>query len=63
MSEPAKAWWRSKTLWVNSIAAVALLVQSKTGFIVDAEVQGALLIVVNVILRLITKEEVGLRDG
>jgi len=57
-----KAWWRSKTLWVNVIAGIALLFQSRYGFVLDAETQGALLAVVNLALRLVTKEPVGLRS-
>jgi uncharacterized membrane protein len=58
-----KAWWRSKTLWVNVVAGIALLVQSRQyGFVIDAEVQVAILTVINLVLRVITKEPVGLRD-
>ena len=57
-----KAWWRSKTLWVNAVAGLALLAQSQWGFVIDVEMQGAILTVLNLALRLITKEPVGLRD-
>lgn len=57
-----KAWWRSKTLWVNVVAGAALLAQTQFGFVLSPEVQGAILTVVNLALRLITKEPVGLRD-
>jgi uncharacterized membrane protein len=57
-----KAWWRSKTLWVNLVAGLALLAQSQFGFVMDGEVQGAILTVINLVLRLITKEPVGLKD-
>jgi uncharacterized membrane protein len=57
-----KAWWRSKTLWVNSVAALALLAQGQWGFVIDVEAQGVILTFVNLVLRLITKEPVGLRD-
>jgi len=57
-----KAWWRSKTLWVNLVAGVALLVQSQFGFVLDGEVQGAILMLINFALRLITNEPVGLKD-
>jgi hypothetical protein len=58
-----KAWWRSKTLWINLVAGAALLAQSQFGFIIDGEVQGAILAVVNLVLRLITKEPLGLKDA
>lgn len=57
-----KAWWRSKTLWVNMVAGLALLAQSQFGFVIDGEVQAAILTVVNLVLRLITNEAVGLKD-
>ena len=46
----------SKTLWVNVLAVVAMLVQGQTGFIIDAEAQIALLGVINLVLRAVTKE-------
>lgn len=49
-----KAWYQSKTLWVNGIAAMAVLVQLYTGLLISGEAQGAILVVVNIILRLIT---------
>jgi hypothetical protein len=57
-----KAWWRSKTLWVNVVAGMALLAQSQFGFVVDGEIQGAILTLINLALRLITNEPVGLKD-
>lgn len=57
-----KAWWRSKTLWVNLVAGGALLVQSRFGFVISPDAQAAILTVANLILRLITKDGVGLRD-
>ena len=57
-----KAWWRSKTLWVNVIAGLAFLAQSQMGFVIDGEIQGAILAIINLVLRLITNEPVGLKD-
>ena len=57
-----KKWYTSKTLWVNAIAAAALILQAKFGFIFDIESQGALLVIVNLILRVITKEEIVWKD-
>jgi len=48
----------SKTFWVNTIAAVAMLVQSYTGFVIEPEMQIAILAVINMILRMITKEPI-----
>lgn len=55
-----KPWYKSKTLIANLIAAIALFVQSEYGFVVDPQVQGYLLVVINSVLRLVTKEEVSL---
>ncbi len=55
MTEENKLWWKSKTLWVNIIALVAMIIQANYGFIVAAEEQAAIIIVVNLILRAITK--------
>ena len=54
-----KHWYSSRTLWVNGIAALALLAQTKYGFVIDAEAQAAILIVLNIILRAITKAPIG----
>ena len=54
-----KSVWRSKTLWVNSIALITLLGSKYMGFEISAEDQLAILGVVNIALRLISKDEVG----
>ena len=51
-----KRAWRSRTIWVNIIAVVALVAQMEFGFVIDAEEQVALLAVLNLFLRAITKE-------
>ena len=51
-----KSWYHSRTVWVNVLAAGALIVQSQVGFIIDAEAQAGLIIVINLILRAITSE-------
>jgi uncharacterized membrane protein len=55
-----KAWYKSKTLWINGIAMLALLIQNITGFVIDLETQAAMIVVINLILRVITHE--GLLD-
>ena len=51
-----KRWYTSKTLWVNLLAIVALVAQAELGYVLDAEAQAALLAVINLILRIITKK-------
>lgn len=53
-----KKWYVSKTLWVNLIATVVIVVQSYTGFVVDPVLQGYALTAINLILRFVTKEEI-----
>ena len=50
-----KKWYASKTLWANTLAAVAMVVQSFTGFVVEPEAQAGMLAVLNLILRAVTK--------
>lgn len=53
-----KKWYLSKTLRVNALMFVAVLIHSITGEdLLTPEVQEAIIIVVNVILRFVTKEE------
>jgi hypothetical protein len=49
-----KAWYLSKTLWFNCIAMLALLLQTRYGFVLDVEAQAGLLTVVNILLRAVT---------
>ena len=54
----SKTWYKSKTVWLNALAAAALIIQSQTGFVVNGEAQGAILVIINLILRAITKEQI-----
>ena len=51
-----KKWYLSKTFWINAIALIALLVQNSYGFVISPEEQGAIIVVINLILRAVTKE-------
>ena len=50
-----KPWWQSKTLRVNLVLMVALIVQGQFGFVIDAAEQAAVIIVLNMLLRAITR--------
>lgn len=52
-----KKFYLSRTLWVNILGAIAMFVQKQYGFVVPPEYQAYALFVVNIILRVITKEE------
>lgn len=51
-----KKWYRSKTFWVNLIGIGAIILQCEYGFIIEPEHEVMILGLVNLILRLITKE-------
>ncbi len=53
-----KKFWQSKTFWVNLIAIVALVLQQYTGYVITPEKQVAILSVINVVLRFVTKEPI-----
>lgn len=50
-----KKWYLSKTLWLNVIGIVAIIF---TGKEIDPTISGSILAVLNMILRLITKEPI-----
>ena len=55
----ATPWYASKTLWVNAIALIALLVQSITGHeLLNVEIQASILAGINLVLRFITKQPI-----
>lgn len=49
-----KQWYQSKTVWVNIVALIALLVQIQTKFIINPTEQMAIITIINLILRSIT---------
>jgi len=53
-----KLWYTSKTIWVNLIALVAAVLFSVNGYELSADTQATILVVINFILRFITKEEI-----
>ena len=57
-----KAWWRSKTLWVNILALVVLLFKDQLGLTISGEETTAIMAVINMILRFITNEPVGFKN-
>ena len=58
-----KRWFLSKVLWINAIAVLALWLQLKFGFIIDAEEQVAIIAVINILLRLVTKQPLVVRES
>lgn len=59
MKMDTKKWYASKTLWTNAVMMAGIIAQGITGReILSPEIQGLVLGMVNVALRLITKSEV-----
>lgn len=53
-----KAFWLSKTFWVNVLAGVAIVAQALWGWVMDPEVETSILAGINLVLRLVTKEPI-----
>lgn len=53
-----KTWYTSKTLWINALGVIAIVAQGIWGWVLDASTQATILLVINIILRAITKEEI-----
>lgn len=54
----SKPWYESKTIWVNAVLMLAMLVQHKYGFPIAPEIQAMIVSIVNVWLRKITKKPI-----
>lgn len=57
-SDGYKKWYMSKMFWVNFIALMSVLMQIYFGKVIQPEIQIAILGVLNMVLRFITKEEI-----
>jgi hypothetical protein len=53
-----KKWYESKTLWVNIVAAVAMIAQMRYGFVFDSSIQTLALTLINVGLRHVTSDPI-----
>lgn len=53
-----KEFYLSKTFWVNAIALVAIIIQSYTDFVIAPEAQASILVLINLVLRAVTGEEI-----
>jgi len=54
----SKAFYLSKTFWVNMLAVIVMAVQTETGFVISPEEQIAGLAIINLILRICTKSKI-----
>ena len=54
-----KKWYLSKTLWINVLSIVGILIQTKLGNpIIAPELEVTLLSVINIIIRTVTKSNI-----
>jgi hypothetical protein len=53
-----KKFWQSRTFWANILAAAAVALQVKWGFVVGPEYQMLALTAINLVLRKVTKEAI-----
>ena len=53
-----KLWYTSKTLWLNIVAIVAIILQGQFGYSLSPELQVAFLALINIALRAVTKTEI-----
>jgi len=53
-----KKWYKSKTFWVNLIAIGSIIIRAEFGLVLLPEGEVALLAIINLLLRKITKEEI-----
>lgn len=57
-SPSGKKLWASKTFWVNVLACLAFGLQYLHGYVLAPEAQTSLLAAVNIVLRVVTHEEI-----
>lgn len=58
MEEKGKSFLKSKTFWMNVLAIAGIVVQSYTGYVLNAGTQVVILGVVNTVLRFVTHEAI-----
>ena len=51
-------WYASKTLWTNVVALAASFGAKQIGVDIDAQTQVGILVVINLILRIVTKQPI-----
>ncbi len=55
-----KQWYHSKTLWINTLAGMAIIIQAVAGQAwLNAELQAAIIVIANIILRVVTNQGLG----
>jgi hypothetical protein len=57
--ETKKKFWLSRTFWLNIVAIVAMIIQAQLGWVMPPETQTTALALINMVLRLVTRSEIG----
>jgi len=58
LKRDSKPWYKSKTIIVNAIALIALIIQEGTGFVISPAIQAEIITLINFILRKVTKNSI-----
>jgi hypothetical protein len=58
-----KRWFVSKTLWVNIVAIIALLIQRYYGTVLSTEDQAVIIAAINIALRPFTKQPIVMKES
>ena len=53
-----KDWYKSRTLWTNLIGIANIIIRAELGLTLTPEAELAILAGINIVLRIITKEEI-----
>ena len=53
-----KKWYASKTIWVNLLALIGSITVAVFGYVISPEIQASILVVLNIILGAVTKENI-----
>lgn len=53
----SKKWYLSKTIWVNAIASLAIILQMQYNYIMPVEIQALCITAINLVLRKVTNQE------
>lgn len=61
MEDQGKAWYLSKTIWTNLVMGVLVFAVPGMKEVVNEDVLAALFIVINIILRSVTKDKLQLK--
>lgn len=56
-----KKWYLSKTIWSNLVMGVLVLAMPKLGVVITEDVLAGVFMIVNIILRTVTKDKLELK--